>query len=65
MIADDKDAWTNAFFSHMTTWHDLNDMVLADKFIRYGWSTPVPVPNAANATAFWGTLVSATGDCRS
>ena len=59
MIADRRDAWINAFFSYMTTWYDLNDIVLADKFIRCGWSSPIPVPISANAVALWGTLVGA------
>ena len=58
MIAADKHAWTNALHKYGGLWYELKNVVLADKFLLYGWSSPPSSSSvSANSIAFWGTLV--------
>ena len=57
-IGSGRRAWTNALHKYGGMWHELKNVALSDKFVRYGWSSPLPAPPvSANAIAFWGTIV--------
>jgi hypothetical protein len=59
LIAEDKDAWTNALFTYSGEWYQLKDVVLAAKYMEWSghFVSPSPTFDTMDNVAFWGSIV--------